>query len=207
MPTCSEYGFEAIARHGLWAGGWLTLFRVMRCGPGGTHGIDNVPATSAALQMVDAVAVLGPWKAPPGLPAMTVPMEYRTATKDFEAFLADVKQQAMVATHNQAYAMTRAVLHVFRDRLTVGEGLEFAQALPPVLRAIFVEGWQPPGSPRPFPDRDQLTREVLSVREAHNTAPASAIGDVAAALRRHADPDALRTALSHAGSGRDYWLT
>lgn len=45
MPTCSEYGFEAIARHGLWAGGWLTLFRVMRCGPGGTHGIDNVPAS------------------------------------------------------------------------------------------------------------------------------------------------------------------
>ncbi len=34
LPTCSEYGFEAIARYGLWAGGWLTLFRVIRCGPG-----------------------------------------------------------------------------------------------------------------------------------------------------------------------------
>ncbi len=45
MPTCSEYAFEAIARHGLWAGGWMGLFRVMRCGPGGTHGIDNVPET------------------------------------------------------------------------------------------------------------------------------------------------------------------
>jgi putative membrane protein insertion efficiency factor len=43
LPTCSEYGYEAIARHGLWAGGWLTLFRVSRCGPGGTSGIDNVP--------------------------------------------------------------------------------------------------------------------------------------------------------------------
>jgi uncharacterized protein len=43
LPTCSEYGFEAIARHGLWAGGWLTLFRVVRCGPGGTHGFDPVP--------------------------------------------------------------------------------------------------------------------------------------------------------------------
>ena len=43
MPTCSEYAYEAIARHGLWSGGWMGLFRVMRCGPGGTHGIDNVP--------------------------------------------------------------------------------------------------------------------------------------------------------------------
>lgn len=43
MPTCSEYAYEAIARHGLWAGGWMALFRVIRCGPGGTHGIDNVP--------------------------------------------------------------------------------------------------------------------------------------------------------------------
>jgi len=43
LPTCSEYGYEAIARHGLWAGGWLALFRVARCGPGGTRGLDPVP--------------------------------------------------------------------------------------------------------------------------------------------------------------------
>jgi uncharacterized protein len=43
MPTCSEYGYEAIARHGLFRGGWLTFKRVIRCGPGGTSGIDNVP--------------------------------------------------------------------------------------------------------------------------------------------------------------------
>jgi putative membrane protein insertion efficiency factor len=43
FPTCSEYGYEAIARHGLLAGIWLTAKRVARCGPGGTSGIDNVP--------------------------------------------------------------------------------------------------------------------------------------------------------------------
>jgi conserved hypothetical protein YidD len=42
-PTCSEYGYEAIARHGLWTGGFLALFRFLRCGPGGTHGFDPVP--------------------------------------------------------------------------------------------------------------------------------------------------------------------
>ncbi|ANK91756.1 MULTISPECIES: membrane protein insertion efficiency factor YidD [Rhizobium] len=45
IPTCSEYGYEAIARHGLWAGGWMTLFRVGRCCPGGTSGLDQVPET------------------------------------------------------------------------------------------------------------------------------------------------------------------
>jgi uncharacterized protein len=43
LPTCSEYGYEAFARHGFASGFWLTLFRVMRCGPGGSCGIDNVP--------------------------------------------------------------------------------------------------------------------------------------------------------------------
>ena len=43
IPTCSEYGYEAIARHGLLRGGWLAAKRVARCGPFGSAGIDNVP--------------------------------------------------------------------------------------------------------------------------------------------------------------------
>ena len=42
-PTCSEYGYESVARHGLWSGFWMTLFRFARCGPGGTWGFDPVP--------------------------------------------------------------------------------------------------------------------------------------------------------------------
>lgn len=42
-PTCSEYGYEAVARHGLWKGSFMALFRFMRCGPGGTWGYDPVP--------------------------------------------------------------------------------------------------------------------------------------------------------------------
>ncbi|QUS40631.1 membrane protein insertion efficiency factor YidD [Tardiphaga alba] len=45
IPTCSIYGDEAIERHGLWAGGWMTLARLLRCQPWGTLGIDNVPVT------------------------------------------------------------------------------------------------------------------------------------------------------------------
>src|SRR6516162_6361819 len=42
LPTCSQYADEAIARHGFWAGGWMTLARLSRCHPLGTSGLDFV---------------------------------------------------------------------------------------------------------------------------------------------------------------------
>lgn len=42
-PTCSEYGYEAIARYGILAGGRLAVWRVMRCNPFGGSGYDPVP--------------------------------------------------------------------------------------------------------------------------------------------------------------------
>ncbi|MGF1500406.1 MAG: membrane protein insertion efficiency factor YidD [Paracoccaceae bacterium] len=42
-PTCSEYALEALARHGAWRGGWLTLRRLARCRPGADWGYDPVP--------------------------------------------------------------------------------------------------------------------------------------------------------------------
>jgi putative membrane protein insertion efficiency factor len=44
LPTCSEYADEALMRHGLWAGSWMTLGRLARCHPWGTAGVDFVPA-------------------------------------------------------------------------------------------------------------------------------------------------------------------
>lgn len=43
LPTCSEYTRDAIWRFGFWPGGWMGLSRIVRCGPGGTHGYDPVP--------------------------------------------------------------------------------------------------------------------------------------------------------------------
>jgi len=43
IPTCSEYADQAIDRFGLWAGGWMTLARMLRCHPWGTAGLDFVP--------------------------------------------------------------------------------------------------------------------------------------------------------------------
>jgi putative membrane protein insertion efficiency factor len=43
LPSCSEYADQAIDRFGLWAGGWMTLARLLRCQPWGTSGLDFVP--------------------------------------------------------------------------------------------------------------------------------------------------------------------
>lgn len=42
-PTCSDYGIEAIQKHGLFNGTWLTFKRIIKCGPWSKGGVDSVP--------------------------------------------------------------------------------------------------------------------------------------------------------------------
>jgi hypothetical protein len=42
-PTCSQYGFEAISKYGIFKGGWLALRRILRCHPFAQGGYDPVP--------------------------------------------------------------------------------------------------------------------------------------------------------------------
>ena len=41
-PTCSEYGMEAIHKHGAIKGGWLAIKRISKCHPWGGSGYDPV---------------------------------------------------------------------------------------------------------------------------------------------------------------------
>ncbi|KKZ15374.1 MAG: hypothetical protein TH68_00705 [Candidatus Synechococcus spongiarum 142] len=42
-PSCSTYAMEALDRHGLWRGGWLSVWRLLRCHPCTPGGYDPVP--------------------------------------------------------------------------------------------------------------------------------------------------------------------
>ncbi|MCJ7677737.1 MAG: membrane protein insertion efficiency factor YidD [Anaerolineales bacterium] len=41
-PTCSHYGYQAIAKYGLFKGGWMAIWRVLRCQPFNAGGYDPV---------------------------------------------------------------------------------------------------------------------------------------------------------------------
>ena len=55
LPTCSEYGLEAIEKNGAWRGFWLTASRVLRCHPWGSSGYDPAPDIRAERHL------LAPW--------------------------------------------------------------------------------------------------------------------------------------------------
>lgn len=43
QPTCSEYAYEAIDKYGIFKGGRLAVWRILRCNPFGGSGWDPVP--------------------------------------------------------------------------------------------------------------------------------------------------------------------
>ena len=42
-PTCSQYAIEALEKHGVFKGGLLTVWRILRCNPFSKGGYDPVP--------------------------------------------------------------------------------------------------------------------------------------------------------------------
>lgn len=42
-PTCSEYAYQALGKHGFWRGWGLAVKRILRCNPWSQAGLDPVP--------------------------------------------------------------------------------------------------------------------------------------------------------------------
>ena len=137
---------------------------------------------------------------------MPMPWTYRHASKEWQAFLDDAKDQMGLVSDNMAYTAVDGVLQVFRRRLTAEQGLAFASVLPTVPRAIFVNDWVPRDPPAPWLDRATLTAEVMALRPNHNLTPPNAIMATAFALRRRVDRRDLDRVLGALGpDAQAYW--
>ncbi len=137
---------------------------------------------------------------------MPMPWTYRHASREFRAFLDDAKNRMCLESDNSTYTAVDAVFQVFRRRLTVQQGLDFASVLPSNLRAIFVADWKIEDPPLPFTGREALTSEAKRVRRHHNLTPDNAIEATAWSIRRCVDQrDFDRVLACLSPEARDFW--
>lgn len=137
---------------------------------------------------------------------MPMPWTYRHSSREWRAFLDDVKDRMHLESDNMAYTAVDAVLQVFRRRLTAQEGLDFASVLPSVLRAIFVHNWDVTAPRATFDDREKLISEVKKVRVNHNLTPDNAIEATAWAVRRCTNGRDFERVLARLpDEARDFW--
>lgn len=137
---------------------------------------------------------------------MPVPAEYERASAKFYDYLVDARDTAELWSTHVTYTMTQGVFQVFRRRLSTNDAIAFANVLPICLRALFVTDWDINEEKKPFVSREEMTREVKSLRKEHNFSTETAIRDVSKALRRHVDEEAFDNLLSQLPEGAaEFW--
>lgn len=132
---------------------------------------------------------------------MPMPPEIAQASVQFMELLGALKERAWLQTHNQCYAMLRAVLHEFRGYMTTHQAVAFAGALPPVARAIFVEDWHPVDAPPPPPSPQDFTEALVRRLSPHHIPPDGLVGDVFAVLAPRCDTARVDTAIAALPAG------
>ncbi|MBA8902880.1 MULTISPECIES: DUF2267 domain-containing protein [unclassified Phyllobacterium] len=124
---------------------------------------------------------------------MTQPQDIVHASKQFQDWLTALKQQADFSTHNQSFASMRSVLHAIRRHMDMEAVLTFADALPPLPRGLFIEGWRPAPA-QPLESEQALVRAVYKDLTAHHSPPDTIVRDVIKVLAAHLDAHAATVA-------------
>ncbi len=137
---------------------------------------------------------------------MPLPAHYEHASDHFFRFLDDARERAELCSTHLSYTMTQCVLQTFRRRLSTQQAIDFANALPICLRALFVSDWDTNEPIWPFADRETMNKEVCSLRAGEAFSSDSAIRDVAVSLRRHVDEEAFDRMLAGLPQGAvEFW--
>jgi uncharacterized protein (DUF2267 family) len=129
---------------------------------------------------------------------MPMPQDVTYASQFFQQWLADLKVRALLQTHNQSYAMLRAVLHEVRSHLDANGCAMFANALPPLVRGVFYEGWNPSQEIARSTSDAEVVRRVTERLAPHHVPPETIIVDVFSVMARLCEPaeeKALKAAL------------
>ncbi|MBY4894933.1 DUF2267 domain-containing protein [Rhodobacteraceae bacterium N5(2021)] len=129
---------------------------------------------------------------------MPMPWTFRHPQREWTAFLDDVADVLGSPSANVAYTATEGVFRAFRRRLTVDQAVAFAQCLPSVPRALFVQDWQLE-DPVPWAEAATYIAEAKSLRQTHNFASDQVIEAVSFALHRAVGPEYLHKRLQDIG--------
>lgn len=124
---------------------------------------------------------------------MTQPYDVEFASGQYQKWLVALKDQAMLATLNQAQAMMRAVMHELRDSVADEDALEIANALPALARGIMLEGWRLGGPKHEAVSADAFHRRLVARLGAHQPPPDDLAKAAFAVWREALPPKAART--------------
>jgi len=111
------------------------------------------------------------------------------------AWLAEVAGEFGTEDRRFAYRVTRAWLHVLRDRLPVPVAAHFASQLPELLRGVFYDGWNPSQVPVKY-DQAEYVRRFARDANIHDKEVKQAASLVTQVVRRHVSAGALEEALA-----------
>jgi len=100
------------------------------------------------------------------------------------AWLAEVAGEFGTEDRRFAYRVTRAWMHVLRDRLPVPVAAHLAAQLPELLRGVFYDGWNPSRVPVKY-DSDEYVRRFARDATIHDSEVPRAASLVARVARRH----------------------
>ena len=136
---------------------------------------------------------------------MPMPWTYRHGEKEWRRFLGDIREVMGTPSDNVAFTTAEGAFRAFRARLTVEEVARFAQVLPAMPRALFIEGWHPT-APLPWADAATYLAEIRALRADHNFANDRALEAVSVALNRAVGPERLARVLTEIGPGAEaFW--
>lgn len=118
---------------------------------------------------------------------MTNPRDVKYANESIARWQDALKQRALLATNNIAFACLRGGLHELRARLTVEDIARFGNHLPAIHRGIFYQEWTPK-APIPTPDLANFEEALAQRLLPHVHMPDQLTADILWVLKTGSEP-------------------